>query len=361
MLERESENIIFSILDRKWVITGLLIVPFFFISCTKVIRTTEKALEADGEYDTEFPMGPAGGSLEEIVSSVKLISTIAFYEGFEFALENRVTRDGLADMDIPGLAINTLHFNQPASGTGTVIYRRNRNVALLTCAHIIDFPDTIITYYLDDLGRNTEFIHNISFKIRQRINVIDIHLGGGFEVLAADHKNDIALIGKELEDYTPFDIPVFAYPAGRAADLNWGSFVYVIGYPRGERLITSALVSRPAREKQTGFIIDAVFNRGFSGGIIIAVRDGIPNFELVGMAKSVPATTEVFLAPDKKIKSFDAGLLDTYEGEIRIASHENIFYGITYAVSMETIDQFLNQNSPELQSLGYRPEYFFKK
>ena len=45
------------------------------------------------------------------------------------------------------------------------------------------------------------------------------------------------------------------------------------------------------------FLVDAVFNRGYSGGIVLAIRDGVPNFELVGLVKSVPAEYEYVMKP----------------------------------------------------------------
>ena len=47
------------------------------------------------------------------------------------------------------------------------------------------------------------------------------------------------------------------------------------------------------------FMVDAMFSRGFSGGIVLAIRDGVPNFELVGMIKLVSAHSSFVLTPEK--------------------------------------------------------------
>ena len=65
----------------------------------------------------------------------------------------------------------------------------------------------------------------------------------------------------------------------------------------GHKMITRGIVSNTRDDKSDSFLIDALFNRGFSGGIILAIRDGVPNFELVGMAKSVSAKNEYLLTP----------------------------------------------------------------
>lgn len=51
-----------------------------------------------------------------------------------------------------------------SSGTAVTVYSENGNVALLTCAHTITFPDTIIAYKYDDLGFATNYIESVSIK-----------------------------------------------------------------------------------------------------------------------------------------------------------------------------------------------------
>ena len=293
------------------------------------------------------------------MSSIKLLSTIAFYEGHEFALESRITRSQISDDTIDERAINKYHFNQPATGTATVVYNYSRRVALLTCAHIVSYPDTIVSYYRDDKERLTEFVRSVAFKVRQNISIIDFYLGSDFEILAEDRNDDIAIIGKNLAIDTPFLVSTFQYPLGQAHELDWGNFVYLMGYPRGEKMITSGLVSKPGRDRDGTFVVDAVFNRGFSGGMVLAMRDGVPNFELVGMAKSVPAESKLYLAPDKKFKLIENLTYDDYQGIQRVENYENIFYGITYVVPAETIRDFIKENSDELKKKGYLSDSFF--
>lgn len=337
----------------------LLIIPFLFQNCAKEIHKVSSAEVKDGLYDSEFPGQPTSEELNKVMSAVKLLSTIAFYEGHEFALESRITRGQISDETIDERAVNKFHFNQPATGTATVIYNYAHRVALLTCAHIVSYPDTIVSYYRDDKERLTDFVRSVAFKVRQNINIIDFYLGSDFEILAEDKTNDIAIIGKNLTIDTPFLVPTFKYPLGRARELDWGNFVYLIGYPRGEKMITSGLVSKPGRDRDGTFLVDAVFNRGFSGGMVLALRDGVPNFELVGMAKSVPAESKLYLAPDKKFKLLENLTYDNYQGIQRVENYENIFYGITFVIPAETIGEFIKLNAPELIKRGYLADSFF--
>ncbi len=343
------------------IILNLTITLFtvFLFSCTKEIHHVKGEEHTDGLYDSEFPAKPTSESLEDILSSVKLLSTIAFYESYEFDAASQLIDANINEDSIEEHAISKYHFNQPATGTATVVYTENRTVALLTCAHIVHFPDTIIAYYRDPDGRETNIIKTVAFKIRQNINIIDFMLGSDFKILAMDKKNDIALIGKSLQMDISLTVPVFKYPKGRSTELNWGTFIYVVGFPRGEKMITRGLVSQPPRRGDDTFVIDAVFNRGFSGGIVVAIRDGVPNYELVGMAKSVPAETKLYLAPEKSFRILESSPQDIYTGEAKVGTYESIFYGITYVVTTEQISEFIDKNSEILKNAGYSPHQFF--
>ena len=86
-----------------------------------------------------------------------------------------------------------------------------------------------------------------------------------------DEKNDIAILSKEFSTPPKLHIPVFRYPIGKARELEWGSFIYLIGYPKGYKIITKGIVSDPDRDRQGSFLIDALFNSGLSGGILLAI------------------------------------------------------------------------------------------
>jgi len=346
-------------MGKLFEFTVFMLLSCLLLNCTREIHRIEPVEVKDGLYDSEFPTKATSESLEKIFKSVKLLSTIAFYESFEFSEESAITLAELDTGDVEEKSISKYHFNQPATGTATVAYSYGRKVALLTCAHIVSFPDTVFAYFRDEEGQETEYIQTIAFKIRQNINIIDFHLGGDFEILAMDRDKDIAFIGKHMTIDTPFMINVFNHPIGAAGELTWGSFIYVLGYPRGEQMITSGIVSRPSRDKKGAFTIDAVFNRGFSGGIVLALRDGAPNFELVGMAKSVPAESKLYLAPEHHFKILETSPYETYRGDIRVQTHENIFYGITYAITAESIIEFINKNADKLVNSGYQISSFF--
>ncbi|MCK7529466.1 MAG: hypothetical protein MZV64_73895 [Ignavibacteriales bacterium] len=53
-------------------------------------------------------------------------------------------------------------------------------------------------------------------------------------------------------------------------------------------MVTKAIVSNPSRDESGSFLVDAVVNNGMSGGLVLAIKDGVPNFEMVGMIQWVP-------------------------------------------------------------------------
>jgi len=227
----------------------------------------------------------------------------------------------------------------------------------LTCNHIIDFPDTVFSFYESNSSKE-KYILCVSIKIKQ-MNQIGITEGNNIEILAKDEKNDIAFLGKKITQ-TDENIPFFKYQCGESNDLEWGSFVYIIGYPMGFQMITRGIVSNPDKIKSGSFLIDAVFNRGFSGGLVLAIKDGVPNFELVGMAKSVPYKEENILIPENTNESFEYAPNSPYTGNIFVKSKKNLSYGITNSVTIETIKEFYKENKNKLLEKGYNLESFFK-
>ena len=150
-----------------------------------------------------------------------------------------------------------------------------------------------------------------------------------------------------------FPIQVFRYPFGAARELEWGSFVYLFGYPSGYKMVTKGIVSSPRKDRFDTFLIDAVFSRGFSGGIALAIRDGVPNFELVGMVKLVSARTSYVLVPEKDDGVVEYDPTVPYDGQIFVERKTEIEYGVTQAISVEMIRDFLESHRASLKAQGY--------
>lgn len=336
-----------------------LILTLLAASCIKKqVIHSEQAV--DGKYDIAFPYGGDYKSLESILESIRLLNSSTFYESYSFTPDEQIRKKDLQpDLFKDGKYPKSL-YSDFAVGTATIIYRKENRVAVLTCAHVVDFPDTIINYY--EMGKISEesIISSVSFKKKQTNYVVDLPQGEDYSILAMDHKLDVAVLGKKLHgDADKASIKVFKYPTGAARELNWGSLVYLVGFPSGKKMITTGIVSSPNRDANHNFLLDALFNRGFSGGIVLAIRDGLPNFELVGLVNAVAADKEIFLVPRDLGEFTDLDFFVPYTGEIYAVPRKKINYGISYGIAIEAILNFLKQNKENFEKAGYHFEDFF--
>jgi hypothetical protein len=342
-------------MKRKYLKKNVALFLLFFVliiitSCTKIIHKRVYPTLDDGRYDSEFPYNNASEQLADISNSVKMLNYIAYYKAYLFTEEQNLSFSDIKRNNIKNISIDEVYFNESVSGTATIIYYDNILVGLLTCAHIGNFPDTSVIYYNPESER--KIIKQISIKVRDHYFINEIPGEGDFEVVVSDNKRDLAvLIKKSIND--PFQrIKPFRYPFGESGKLELGNFVYIIGYPMGHKMITRGIISNTRDDKSDSFLIDALFNRGFSGGIILAIKDGVPNFELVGLAKSVSAKNEYLLTPNASIGKDDFNSNLPYDGDLYVKRYEGINYGITYTISTKEILEFLIENESILQQNG---------
>lgn len=330
-----------------FILTALL-----FNSCTSTLKTVYPTLN-DNKYDSEFPYRSSSDELDRISETIQRVNCTTFYKIYRFAVNDEITYNMLNDDLIKKKAVSEEFGNNTLSGTAFTVSSENGAIALVTCAHIVSFPDTMISYRANPDGTTSPYIETISIKDRESIYIAGFPEGSEVELLAKDDVADIALLGRKYSAQTGFRIPVFPYPAGYAKELEWGTFVYLFGYPINYQMVTKAIVSSPNRDSQGSFLVDAVVNPGFSGGLVLAIRDGVPHFELVGMVQWVPEDEETFLAPQKLSGGKTYNTLVPYTGEIYPKIHKNIKYGITKVIPVEAIKNFLEKNGDLLKTEGY--------
>ncbi len=334
--------------------------PFFIFLITACNSTSYDAVYptlSDGKYDSEFPYRNCSEQLEDIAASLVKLDVLVFYKTYTFTRESEISMELIKKQsDVKDLSVLTDVYSESVGGTALTISYTGQNIAYLSCAHIIDYPDTVITYYPypDD-----QYIQLIGIKARQQNNISMSPAGDELQVLAIDRRTDIAILGKDVTGPIHEDIPVFDYPMGDSDELEWGSFVYIMGFPLGHAMITRGIVSDPTRIKQGSFLIDAVFNQGFSGGPVIAVRDGVPNFEMVGMVKSSAAINKYYLSPHKTDQIGNLNTAEPFKGEMKVRYEKDIQYGITFSVTTEALRDFYKSRRKELEEKGYDLDAFF--
>lgn len=331
----------------------LLVVVWGFGGCSQSVYRDVYPTLSDGRYDSEFPYKGCSKQLEEISESVNMVSCIAYYRTYTFLPEEHLTRAMVTADLLRSRERASVYVNSTASGTITTLQYEEHRILALTCAHVVDFEDTVINYHIGMDRRPTPFIKSIAVKEKQSNYAAVFPEGGDLEVLALDRQADIAVLGRKLDMDPPIPLPVFRYPFGKAKELEWGSFVYLFGYPSGYKMATKGIVSNPNKDRRGMFMVDAMFGRGFSGGIVLAIRDGVPNFELVGMIKLVSAHSSYVLTPEKDGGDlvFDAAV--PYTGEVYVERKTDVDSGVTQAVPIESICEFMRTHESALRSKGY--------
>jgi hypothetical protein len=336
-------------------ILAILIAATLFASCAeRTAPVTDRSL-SDGRYDGEYsPAGDSSG-MEAVIRSVKKLYSVSQYTTWQFSKAARVTPYHLFSGTFRKLALGTISTQETVFGTATILPGAQGTVALLTCAHVVTARDTLISFYDPDSETSIGYIRSISLKEKQENWVKDLPSCGPFTVLASDATTDIAILSKPCETLK-IPAPAFPFPMGHAGELRWGSVVYIFGYPLGNPIVTRSVVSKPNPADPTEFSIDALLNKGFSGGVILAVRDGMPHFELVGIVKSVSSKEEYYLKPASDDKKYYE--VFPYTGEIHIGTGETVSYGLNYVIPAETIRAFCSTHKDELARAGISPELF---
>ena len=311
-------------------------------------------------YDSNYPAGHSSEYLNSLVESVKRISNTAYYKTYIISPQYKLTDVDIIDVDLKKASSDIIYYNESTYGTSTIIYSNLQKMMLLTCAHIISFPDTIVNYFITSESETEKIISDISIKVNQHYYINDISVTGKYQLLAKDNNLDIALIGATFKDKPFINYNVFNYPFGNSSKLDWGSFVYIIGFPMGSKMVTTGIVSLiDPSDNSSDFLVDALFKRGFSGGIVLATRNGIPNFELVGLTKSVSSNSAKLLKPSQT--GDEPQILHIpFEGEILISEQVTLNYGVTNVVSINAIREFISDNSDILIKNGYVVEDFIQ-
>lgn len=312
--------------------------------CTRQYTVSDTGPQA--YYQTGFPIRDTSMELERIARSVRRIGITGSYTTYRFAREDSVTDASVRDPATLARARERYAFDHSKAGTATIIATNPLGMTLLTNDHVTRTPDTLIVHFGDrpdgrQAAARRGHVESISIRHRQHNVVLGLPEALPFTIVARDSANDLALIRVSLADADERPgIHVLRATMGDAARLSWGSFVYVLGYPKGYRMVTRGIVSDPGYKDDDAFLLDGLFNRGISGGLILAVRGDTGALEWVGVASTAAAQTEYKLVPENR-EVQEEGLLVPYEGRFYLEQSARIEYGITFPVSSTAIRRFL--------------------
>lgn len=315
---------------------------------TKLISEQKQELR-DGKYDSS----PYGKSIAPVISklskSVKKLDVLAFYKTWEFPEFSEYSKEFVISSSLDDISISNIVTNESVAGTAFVVYYKNNLAGLLSCAHVIDHPDTVFTY----LDKDKNFVKSISIKIRQQIFISGLAEGGKVEVVAHDHEKDIVFLKKKINIYDS-TLKAMNIPMGSSEKLEWGSEIYVLGYPIGNLMLTKGIISIDKSHKKR-LLSDAMYNKGISGSPVFAMLDGSNNFELIGIASSSSAKTIKYLTPGENSNTNFQNERG-YLGDVFIKKNVLINYGVTYSIPIEEIITFIARNKTIIKDSGFKAE-----
>ncbi|MEL7835206.1 serine protease [Fodinibius sp. Rm-B-1B1-1] len=302
-------------------------------------------------YTTAFPHKDIHDKLKDAQQSVVRIASSGFYDSFTF--EGRaITLPDIKTNALKDIATSKISTEESTSGTAIIIDRNNSSSLLISCEHTIAFPDTIITYYEGNNIPDETYIESISIKKNSSHLVYTSTELKPFKVLATAKRSDLALLSVEFErgnlELYPLEIS-----AGNSNFLRLGSFMYILGFPKSYPIVTRGVASSSESWNDRFFVMDATFNPGISGGLVLATNDNYNSFEWVGMASSSTATREEVLVPHPEGENYSR-ITRPYTDSVFVQQKTRINYGITQAIPINQVKKILQENRDMLKQKGYR-------
>ena len=133
----------------------LLLFLIIFAGCSNSIYKKSNNSFSDGKYDNGFPEEDCSQQLEEITKSIEKIHSYIEYNVYRFTYKHHLTDSNLPVKSSYDNLKPDHSFVESEFGTATRIYTDNNYQILLTCAHVLDYTDTIYTYF-NELDANGE-------------------------------------------------------------------------------------------------------------------------------------------------------------------------------------------------------------
>lgn len=349
----------FKMKNHLLAILLLLIVASFGASCSRQIVMMPGASDMDGRYDTEFPGPTFARALDNISESILKVYCLAEYDRYYIDTAIFFTQSDLEAGLLQERTTKRANFSESVHGSATLLRNSGDRLVLLTCAHIFDSPDTVVSFYEPLTLSATAGIESVAIKRKQTQFIQEFSVSLPFDIIAIDYDLDIAFLGTKSERMTSAKLPAFDYAAGDDRLLDRGSVVYVFGFPSGFQMVSRGIIANPNIGKKGVFLLSANFNEGISGGAVLAMRDGQSNLELVGIAKLASASYTNIIKPElgSHQQRYNPNL--PYDGALFVEQQRTLNYGVTFAISILTIRDFYLLNRRRFIASGYSLDDFF--
>lgn len=320
----------------------------FTIVVTTACSTTEEAVSP--EEETGYYLSHPGSEqirtqIKEGFESVIRLHNQVSYRTYLFDVEGEFSANEVVLLGIEEYAVDSFTDVHSNAGTGVIIDHGDGETLILTAAHSVSHPDTIWHYSNQAIDEGDGIVRAVSIKEYTAHYTFGPQGMSNFEVGETDSRRDLALLRKSWRaEEDPGFIPI-QIPKGNQEELEWADRFYALGYPKGFQMVTSGMISRSqSAEARMRFMVDSSMNRGFSGGPLFAIRGDGSGLEWIGVLSAAYAEREYFLAPDETQTGEALNQQIEYEGPLYLRMERRIRYGITYAVGIGYIEEFLEAN-----------------
>ncbi|WP_234570277.1 S1 family peptidase [Rhodohalobacter sp. 614A] len=339
---------------RIWevkIIQFVLILLFIIAGCSStrdIGRHSGNATDT-GYYRNHVNSGLIRMQIEEGFRSILRIQNNVIYRTYQFYLDELPSESEVHGQNLNEISVQSYLDDQSTAGTAIVLTEFRGRYALLTAAHTVSYPDTIWHYHDDSPDPDDPLVEAVS--VRQSVNHFVIMENGivRLELGPSDMRRDLAIMTNINQANRNLMAPL-SLPIGNSQELGWGDMVYALGYPKGAKMVTMGTASRSDHPTRS-ILIDASFNRGFSGGALFAVRNADSGLEFMGIVTSALGENETYLTPEiSETKDFDPDV--PYTGQLYVRNTPRINYGITNAVAINEIMEFFIENEEEMNDLG---------
>lgn len=320
----------------------------FALACT-----SQYVIPHDGLYDSQLPAVTTESrrAFDRLFASTVKVTWTPEYRTTHYHHDLDRNRQPFSDPTSPtgfrllrgeaGISVSRDAYS--IVGSGVLIARRATGMGMdagvvLTVAHVVTAPDTVRSYLWDERGQPTGVLTSISVKVSDFVFITGrsgVHAGAS--VRKVDREQDLALLTASIPAAVG-GLEDFSFKVGDSSELDWGNIAYLLGYPHGQAQLTWGIVSRG--ERKGDFIVGATVNLGYSGGPVIAVRDGLPHLELVGLCKGAAVNKIRYVAPNDLL-SEGVRMTPRLIEETTVKEVRQIEYGTAFVAPISAIRRFV--------------------
>jgi len=323
---------------EKRLLSLVLILVAVFSGCRTL--PLEEAGRGMPSYASDFENTLMQEQFNTLSERVLRVVSYVGYETQVFEPGSNITLEMLKSDGVELSGVRTRqHSNESFGGTALVVSTDDSAAVLLTCRHVVSYPDTVFSY--DDRADRygNRYLLGISVKSDQLVVVSDGRTHWPALLCSEDPENDLALI--RIQRYFGTSGMVSLLAVDDSGFPRWGDRVWMLGYPSGKAVLTGGILSR-CRDNDRLLVTDAPFSEGCSGAAAFVWDNYAGVFRLAGIGRSVAARTRFQLRPESRIheKSYNTSL--PYRGAVFIDPVKEHVPGVTFIIPAPVIMNFLD-------------------